>query len=250
MKRQQIRKLLLLISLLLFPVTMWYFSPAVIIMGMSQHVLNGSFFVFLAMLLAGIFMGRSFCGYLCPAGGLQECVMEVNPKAAKQGKRNGIKYLIWVVWLAIVIMAFVLGKNDVTIDFFFLTDHGISVAEIYNYIIYYGVILILFVPALLHGRRAACHYLCWMAPFMVIGEKIGQKLHIPQLHVEAKKENCISCKKCNTVCPMGLDVEQMIRENKNNMSTECIQCGRCIDQCPKDVLSFRWNQKNDKEGMQ
>ena len=104
---------------------MWYFSPAVIIMGMSQHVLNGSFFVFLAMLLAGIFMGRSFCGYLCPAGGLQECVMEVNPKAAKQGKRNGIKYLIWVVWLAIVIMAFVLGKNDVTIDFFFLTDHGI-----------------------------------------------------------------------------------------------------------------------------
>lgn len=30
MKRQKIRKLFLLISLLLFPVTMWYFSPAVI----------------------------------------------------------------------------------------------------------------------------------------------------------------------------------------------------------------------------
>ena len=36
MKRQHIRKLCLLIALLLFPITMWYFSPAIISMAMME----------------------------------------------------------------------------------------------------------------------------------------------------------------------------------------------------------------------
>ena len=44
-----------------------------------------------------------------------------------------------------------------------------------------------------------------MAPFMIIGSKVGQFLHIPQLHIEADKSKCISCKKCNSVCPMGVE---------------------------------------------
>lgn len=237
-KTQTIRKLLLLISLLLFPITMWYFSPAIIMMGMMEHVMNGSFFVFMAMLLLSTFCGRVFCGYLCPAGSLQECVAAVNNKTAKQGKRNNIKYVIWTVWIIALIVCFILGKNDVTVDFFFMTDHGISVTGIYNYITYYGVILLLLCPALFHGRRASCHYICWMAPFMVIGEKIGQFLHIPQLHVAAEREKCISCKQCSQVCPMGLDVEGMIQKKGNCRSTECIQCGACIEKCPKKVLHY------------
>ncbi len=71
MKRQTIRKTLIFISFLLFPVTMWYFSPYLIIQALSQHILNGSFWVFLAMLVLSMFCGRVWCGYLCPAGGLQ-----------------------------------------------------------------------------------------------------------------------------------------------------------------------------------
>lgn len=237
-KTQMIRKLLLLISLLLFPVTMWYFSPAIIMMGMMEHVMNGSFFIFMAMLVLSAFCGRVFCGYLCPAGSLQECAAGVNDKPAKQGKRNNIKYVIWLCWIVALIVCFILGKKEVTVDFFFMTDHGISVTEIYNYITYYGVILLLLMPALFQGRRASCHYICWMAPFMVIGEKIGQFLHIPQLHVTAEKEKCISCKQCSQVCPMGLDVEQMVQEKGNCCSTECIQCGACIEKCPKEVLHY------------
>lgn len=238
MKRQQIRKLLLLISLLLFPVTMWYFSPAIICMAMMEHIMNGSFFVFMMMLILSTFMGRVFCGYLCPAGGLQECAAQINSKPAKQGKRNLIKYVIWCIWIIMLVVLFILAKNDVTIDFFYMTDHGVSVTEVYNYVIYYGVILLLICPALIHGRRAACHYICWMAPFMVIGEKAGRLLHIPQLHVEAKREACIGCKQCNKVCPMGLEVEQMVKDQGNCISTECILCGACVDGCPKKVLRY------------
>lgn len=181
------RRTIIFISFLLFPVTIWYFSPYLIIQAMFQHILNGSFFVFMAMLVISIFAGRAWCGYFCPAGGLQECCMRINDKPAKQGKRNNIKYVLWCIWMIGIIVTYILGKNDVTIDFFYMTDHGISVTEIYNYIIYYGVLFLFVVPALVHGKRAACHYFCWMAPFMVIGSTIGRFLHIPLIARRPRK---------------------------------------------------------------
>lgn len=238
MKRQKLRKLLLLISLLLFPITMWYMSPAVISSAMIEHILNGSFFVFLTMLVLSPFLGRIFCAYICPAGSLQDCVATINNQNAKQGKRNIIKYVIWAAWIIVLIILYILGENNVKINVTYMTDHGISVSEIGNYITYYGVLLLLVCPALIHGKRATCHYICWMAPFMAIGEKIGQRLHLPQLHIQADKEKCISCKKCNKECPMGLDVMSMIKNSNGCVSTECIQCGACVDNCPSQVLKY------------
>ncbi|MBR4343579.1 MAG: 4Fe-4S binding protein [Lachnospiraceae bacterium] len=240
--RQRIRKTLLIISFLLFPITIWYFSPYLIILAASEHIMNGSFIVFVAMFVLSMFFGRVWCGYFCPAGGLQECLIMCNSAPSKQGWRNLIKYVIWTIWILAIVITFILGKNDVTINPFYMTDHGISVSGIYNYLIYYGVILILVLPALIHGRRATCHYICWMAPFMVIGSTLGRILHFPQLYIEVDKDTCISCGKCNMSCPMGLDVKTMVSEKKNAKCTECIQCGACIDNCPKKVLKykFRW----------
>ena len=238
--RQKVRKGLLLFSFLAFPITIWYFSPYLIINAAMEHIINGSFIVFCLMLIFSMFFGRAWCGYLCPAGGLQECTMRVNDNPAKQGKRDKIKYVIWTIWIIAVIVTFIFGKNNVTIDPFYMTDHGISVADKYNYVVYYGVIMLLVLPAIIHGRRAACHYICWMAPFMVIGSSIGRFLHLPQLHVEADKDKCVSCGKCNRVCPMGLDVKELVTKSKNSKCTECIQCGACIDECPKAVLKYKF----------
>ena len=238
--RQKIRRALLLFSLLLFPITIYYFSPYLIIQAAAEHVINGSFIVFAAMLILSMFFGRAWCGYLCPAGGLQECAFRVKDIPAKQGKRDKIKFVIWTIWIIAVIATFILGKNSVTLDPFYMTDHGISISEIYGYVIYYGVIFLLIIPALVHGKRAACHYLCWMAPFMIIGGSIGRLLHLPQLHVEADKDRCVSCGLCNKSCPMGLDVKKMVAEGTNGKYTECIQCGACVDECPKKVLKYSW----------
>lgn len=237
MKRQKFRKLLLLISLLLFPVTLYYFSPVLIIGAGLEGIINGSFIVFTAMLVLSVFFGRLFCGYVCPGGGIQECAFEVNDKAPKQGWRNNIKYVIWILWIAVVIICYINRKRSITVNFFWQTEYGISVSEIYIYAVYYGIVLLIILPALLFGKRIFCHYFCWMAPFMVIGSRIGKILRIPQLQISAESEKCTSCGKCSKVCPMSLDVKNMVESGKIN-DDECILCGMCADKCPKKVLNY------------
>lgn len=245
MTRQRVRRTIIFISFLLFPITIWYFSPYLIIQAAFQHILNGSFWVFLSMLVFSMFAGRAWCGFLCPAGGLQECLSRSNNNPAMGGWRNNIKYVIWSLWMIGLAVTYILGKNDFSVDFFYMTDHGVSVTEIYNYVIYYGVLFILVLPTLIHGRRAACHYICWMAPFMVIGSSIGRFLHLPQLHIEADKNKCISCNRCSKACPMGLDVKSMVEADANSNCTECIQCGACVDECPENALKYKvlWRDK-------
>lgn len=238
MTRQRIRKLLIIISLLLFPVTLYYFSPALIINAGLHGIINGSFIVFLFLFLFSVPFGRLFCAYFCPAGGLQECAFIVNEKVPKQGWRNGVKFIIWGIWLTVVVFCYFSGGKIVAVDFFFETENGISVSDIQSYIIYYGIIFLIFIPAILFGKRVFCHYFCWMAPFMILGTKLRKVLHLPGIHIKiSDRDECISCGRCSKVCPMGIDV---ISETRNKIigNPECIQCGACIDNCPKNVLTY------------
>ena len=239
---QRFRKFLLIISMLLFPVTIYYFSPYLILMAAMQHIINGSFIVFCLMFVFGIFFGRLWCGFLCPTGGMSECFAEFSQKDPRQGWRNYLKYGIWLVWIAGVVICHILGNGDYTIQPFFMTDHGISVSQTGSFIIYYGIVILFLLPAIIHGKRANCHYICWMAPFMIFGYKIGRTLHLPQLRIKGKSEECVGCKRCNKACPMSLDVCAMAKtgEIKN---AECILCGECIDACSCNVLGFNITNK-------
>lgn len=237
MKRQKIRTLVLIISMLLFPITIWYMSPYLIMQGAMEGIMTGSFIVFTLMLFGSVFFGRLFCSFICPMGGMQECLFAVNGNLPKQGWKNNIKYVIWTVWILAVHVCFLFRKEDITIDFFYMTDHGISIAQIYNYVIYYGVIFLVLIPSVLFGKRVFCHYFCWMAPFMVIGTKIRNLLHLPGIHIVSEQKKCISCKICNQNCPMGLNVAEFVKDNRD-FGAECIQCGACVDHCPKQALAY------------
>lgn len=239
---QKVRALTLTVSMLLFPITIWYFSPYLIIMAALQHVINGSFIVFSLMFFLGIFFGRLWCGFLCPTGGMSECFERFSPKEPKQGWRNYIKYGIWLVWFSGVIVCHVLGKGDYTIQPFFMTVHGISISDIYGYVIYYGIVILFLIPAIIYGKRANCHYICWMAPFMILGYKFGRLLHLPQLKIKADKDKCISCGKCRKVCQMSLDVPLQIKSGEIK-NAECILCGACVNVCAKNILKYQFSNE-------
>lgn len=240
-KRQNIRKALIVISFLLFPITIFYLSPYLIVIGAAEGVIAGSMIIFTLQFVLSLFFGKLFCAYACPGGGLQECLMLANNKKAKGGKLNYIKYCLWLPWIISIIILFIRAGGFSDVDFFFHTTNGVSLNQPFTYIIYYGIVMLITVLALTLGKRAFCHYVCWMAPFMVMGTKLANRLSIPVLHIKADKTKCNGCKKCSEKCTMSLDVKSMV-ENGKMANSECILCGECIDICNKKAITYSFKQ--------
>ncbi len=243
--RQRVRLAILLFSLLFFPITLNYFSPYLIIMGASEGLINSSFIVFCGMFLSSLFFGRFWCGWFCPAGALGEVCQTINNKTVNGKKIDWIKWLIWVPWIALIATAAISAGGYKEVNFLYGTENGISVAGttdrpiVFAYIIYYGVISIFAVLSLTVGRRTGCHSVCWMAPFMIIGRKNSNWLHLPALRLKAEPEKCSSCNTCTTNCSMSLDVTAMVQRGKMENS-ECILCGICVDGCTRGAIQYAY----------
>jgi len=244
--RQRIRKAAIILAFLTFPITMNFLSPYVIIDGAMNGILNGSLVMFGLMFVSSLFLGRAWCGWVCPAAGMQEMVEPVNNKPVNGGRIDWIKWLIWVPWISLIIFMVVKAGGYQTIDLLYHTQGGISVAGspdrpiFIAYIIYYFVIALFIGLAIALGRRAGCHTVCWMAPFMMIGRWIRNRFAWPSLRLVANAEACADCKLCTKNCPMSLDVNAMVQLEKME-NAECILCGTCVDHCSQSAIHYSFS---------
>ena len=237
--RQRIRKAMIILSLLLFPVIMNYLSPYVIIDGASQGIVNASLIVFGLQFISALFVGRLWCGWVCPAAGLGEVAFPINNKPVSP-KLNWIKWLIWIPWLTIIILMVFRAGGYREVTFLHMTETGISIDEPMKYITYYFVVGLFLLLSIFVGRRAGCHTICWMAPFMILGRKLRNVFGWPALRLTAVTDDCISCKRCTRDCSMSLDVNAMVQA-RSMENSECILCGTCVDVCPKNVIHYSYN---------
>jgi polyferredoxin len=235
--RQRIRKGVLILSFLTFPITINYLSPYLIMDAGRQGIINGSLIMFALMFITSLFLGRTWCGWVCPGGAMQDIVEPINNKLLTGKKIDWIKWVIWIPWISMIVWLVIQAGGFRESNFLYLTESGISVDEPMKYIIYYAVIILFTGLAALVGRRAGCHTVCWMAPFMMIGRWIRNKSGLPALQLVSEKEKCISCKLCTYSCPMSLDVNGMV-QNNDMEKAECVLCGTCVDKCPHDVIHY------------
>ena len=74
-----------------------------------------------------------------------------------------MKWLIWVPWIALILFAVFRAGGYSSVDPFYGTVGGISVAGsadrpiVFAYVIYFAVVLLFFGLALAVGRRGGCH---------------------------------------------------------------------------------------------
>ena len=238
--RQNIRKTALLVSLLLFPLTMYYFSPVLVIQGAAAGIAAGSLVMFGLLFLSSLVAGRAFCGWLCPAGGLQEGCASIRSKTLKPGRRDLVKYVIWVPWIAAIVAAVASAGGLTSLQPLYQTEHGVSIGDPAKYVIYYGFIVMIVVLALTLGRRAFCRYVCWMAPFMVLGRRLRNAGGWPALRLVADTAACSQCGTCTRACPQSLDVRGHVARGTME-DPECILCGNCVDTCPSRTLRFSFS---------
>lgn len=239
-RRQSIRRGMLLISFLLFPVTMNYFSPYIFPEAMGTGILAASGVSFAAMFLSSLFLGRLWCGWGCPAGGLQDACTVANQGPARGGRWDWLKWAIWVPWFGGALLAAVSAGGLRGVDLLFMTETGISVDQPLRYISYYLFVGLVVLLSLLAGRRASCHYICWMAPFMILGRKLRNVAAWPSLRLKAESSLCSSCRSCGKSCPMSLDVTAMVWKGSME-NPKCVLCGTCVDSCPKRAIRYSFS---------
>ena len=238
-KRQNLRKALVFAAFLLFPVVINYMSPMLIIIGASEGVVGGSAILFGLLFISSLFFGRAWCSWVCPAGGFHEACTAVTTRKAKTSWGNIVRLVIWGIWLGVIVLMFVRAGRVASVDPLYMTETGVSfMGSGMIMFIYLAVVLLAFVMVLIWGNRAFCKYLCWMAPFMMIGSKIRYALKIPGVYLKPHKDLCISCGRCSQNCPMDIDVQGMVLKGNFNNS-ECIMCMQCADICPKSAITTK-----------
>lgn len=145
---------------LTFPVILNYFSPALAAMSASEGIISASMLVFGFLFLSALFLGRAFCSWVCPIGGLQEACLMVKDRRVKGRKIDWIKYAVWGLWIGFVIFLVIRSGGYSKIEPLFMIENGISVSEPSNYITFFLVLLVFLVPVFTVGRRAFCHTMC------------------------------------------------------------------------------------------
>ncbi len=211
---------------------------------------NMSFYATGFVLAVGVLFGRAVCGYICPFGLIQELLYRI--PAPKKRLWKGFTYIKYILFILFVLLLPVIYTNDL----------GMGAPAFCEYICPAGTLegglpLLAAHPQLrrvvgalfsvkacilvvtLIGCVIICRFFCKvMCP---LGAIYGILNKISIYHMEVDEAACISCGKCQTVCPMD------VNPSKTPDSTECIRCGKCTVRCPKEALSLKFASGTGRE---
>ncbi len=217
-------------------------------LGALQNALASSgarapYFVLGILMLWGLILGRTICGWLCPLGLLQELLHKLpTPKLKKSRVTRALSYVKYGI-LAIFVIAIPLLysvqsypvpafckyicpagtfegavgllSNPVNADKFSML--GILFTRKF-------IILVAIAAACIFIYRAFCRFLC------PLGAIYGLFAKVSLLGVQVVPAQCTDCGRCVTHCPMDI---------RHVSDHECIQCGKCIDVCPTKAIQWK-----------
>lgn len=227
---------------LLLPILVNYFSPVFVLIGNFNGFITGSFIIWGLMFISSIFIGRSFCSYICPYGAIQMmCDKVIDKKLIKIKALSYIRYLVGIVWLGLLIYSTAIQLGKFKLNVFYNTENYVSVDSVNTLITYYMIVAGMLLFSIIFGKRGGCQYICPMSILNTLGTFISNLLRIPALRLRRNNNTCIQCKRCNSVCPMSIDVAEMVKE-KNMVNYNCINCGACAKVCPKKCIDYKFQK--------
>lgn len=202
----------------------------------AGHVSSSEALVGVSLVVAfyALVSGRVYCSWVCPlnlatdfAAWLQQ---KLSINTAIVLPRN-TRY--WLIALAMV-MAMVSGTlaweqvNPVSV-----IHRGMVFGMGMAWLILLAIILL----DLLISRRGWCGHLCPVGAFYSLLSRWSP------LRVSAiAREQCDDCMDCFVVCPEPQVIRPALKGEKEEtrliMSSQCTNCGRCIDICGKEVFRF------------
>jgi cytochrome c oxidase accessory protein FixG len=205
------------------------------------------------LFLATSLFGRLWCGFACPQTVWTDLFMQVerwiegdraerirfdkSPWTAEKWRKRILKHAVWLLIAFLTGGAWIMYFRDAptVIGEFFTGQAGAG--------IYFFVFLFTATTYLLAGmaREQVCTYMCpWPRIQGALVDKDTMAVTYEAWRGEPRgkyrkgdafegRGDCIDCKQCVAVCPMGIDI-------RDGFQLECIGCGLCIDACD-DVMA-------------
>ena len=221
-------------------------------LGSMQNALSASdkkapFFIIGILLLSGLLLGRTICGYLCPFGLIQELLHKIPvPKLRKNRITRALSYFKYVL-LAVFVIAIPLyyAARSLPLPGFckYICPAGTlegAVALLANKanesdLSLLGllftrkfVILMLVLLFCMFVYRFFCRFMCPLGAIYGLFNRFS----LFGVHVDESK--CTSCGLCVSACQMDV---------KHIGDHECIHCGSCVETCPRGAITLRLGNK-------
>ena len=155
-----------------------FMSPVVPVLAARLGIIPGSLLVQAALFVLSLFLGRAFCGWFCPGAGMQELLALVIHRGAGRGWGDRVKYAICGAWSVLILSMLFQAGGLPRVDVSFGTRSNGIVQEI---LMRTGHFVIIGVLGAIFGAWASCRYICWIAPFLVLGRRVRDFVRLPGL---------------------------------------------------------------------
>ena len=195
------------------------------------------------LMLFGLILGRTICGFLCPVGLMQELLHKIPTPKLKKGRLtralSWLKYVILAVFVILIPLWYAAQKYPVPAFCKYICPVGTfegAVGLLSNpanadkfsmlglLFTRKFVILVAIAAACVFIYRAFCRFLC------PLGAIYGLFAKFAFIGVKVEAASCTDCGRCVSHCKMDV---------KRVGDHECIHCGECIDVCPTKAISFK-----------
>ncbi|WP_232834627.1 quinol dehydrogenase ferredoxin subunit NapH [Rhodoferax ferrireducens] len=198
----------------------------------ERNAIIGAVLVLLFYLLVG---GRSYCAWVCPVNIVTDAASALRRKLDIRGGGDMPRQTRYWMLTLIVVLAATTGSivwelvNPVS-----MLHRGLIFGMGAGWLLIGAIFLLdLFVM-----KRGWCGHLCPVGAFYSL---LGR---FSLVRVSAnQREACNNCLDCFAVCPEQQVIRMPLKgaakgTNPVILSSDCSNCGRCIDVCSKDVFSF------------
>lgn len=208
--------------------------------GTVNLIHPAALFILIAIVVLGVLLKKSFCGWLCPIGFLSELHWKLGrwlfggnwrvPKWLDWPLRS-LKYLLLYFFLYAILWQMGLPTLDAFINSAYNQVADIKMLQFFQHLDRTGLWIIAVIALLsLPIKNFWCRYLC---PY---GALLGAGSLISPVKITRNAQRCIDCELCTKACPANIKVHQAKRVH----SDECMACLACAQVCPvKDTLDLR-----------
>jgi thiol-disulfide isomerase/thioredoxin/NAD-dependent dihydropyrimidine dehydrogenase PreA subunit len=200
-------------------------------------------YVFGILLLYGIILGRTICGWICPFGLIQELLHKIPTPKLKKSKvtraMSWLKYVILVVFGILVPILYAIRNVPLPAFCKFICPAGtlegglVLLSYKVNSGLWEGLgvlftwkflLLVSILVSCVFIYRTFCRFLCPLGAFY----GLFNRFCLVGVQVDADK--CIQC---------GLCIKQCKVDIRHVGDAECINCGECISVCPTQAISWK-----------